>query len=317
MRTKQRQENDSPNLEYYKVFYYVATYSSVTKAARALSVSQPAISQQVKQLEKALGVQLFNRSARGVHLTEEGALLFSYIKRAYEEILKGESRLHQMMNLDVGEVRIGASDMTLRYFLLPYLEKYHETYPGVKVHVNNAPTPDTLELLNQGVIDFGIVTGPISARSAGVDAISVRKTQDVFIAGNDFKKDLAGRKVALRELKNYPLILLEDHTSSRSYIDKFLGKAKVSVTPEFELATSDMIVQFTERNLGIGCVTKDFAQDAIDAGRVFALDLEEELPERDYYVVTAKDRSVPHSSEKLLEMIREGVEGKKDEEPAK
>ena len=114
------------NLEYYKTFYYGGKLSSITLAAKELSISQPAVTQSIHQLEKSLGCTLFQRTSRGMKLTSEGNLLYRYIERGYEQIELGEQRLSQLLHLDAGEVRIGASDMTLRFFLLPYLEKFHE-----------------------------------------------------------------------------------------------------------------------------------------------------------------------------------------------
>ena len=108
------------NLEAYKVFYYVAKCGSVTKAAGELSISQPAVSQAVKQLENTLDVSLFHRAAKGVRLTGEGELLYSYVAKGYEQIELGVKKVHQMQNMELGEVRIGASDMTLQFYLLPY-----------------------------------------------------------------------------------------------------------------------------------------------------------------------------------------------------
>ena len=130
------------NLEAYKVFYYVAKCGSVTKAAGELSISQPAVSQAIKQLENTLDAALFHRAAKGVRLTSEGELLYSYVAKGYEQIEMGVKKVHQMQNMELGEVRIGASDMTLQFYLLPYLEKFHEQYPGIKVIVTNAREED-------------------------------------------------------------------------------------------------------------------------------------------------------------------------------
>jgi len=125
------------NLEHYKTFYHVASLGSVTKAAKELCISQPAVSQMIKQLEEQLEVSLFVRRAKGVQLTAEGEVLYSYVKAGYEQMMLGESKLREMLNLDGGEIRIGASDMTLQYYLLPYLEKYHKLYPNIKVSITN------------------------------------------------------------------------------------------------------------------------------------------------------------------------------------
>ena len=148
------------NLEYFKVFYYTARLGSVTGAANELSISQPAVSQSLKALERSLGAPLFQRASRGVRLTREGQLLYSYVEKGYEEIEQGVEKVRQMLNLELGEVHIGASDMTLRFYLLPFLERFHEQYPGIKVIVANAPTPETLRLLQAGKIDFGVVSAP-------------------------------------------------------------------------------------------------------------------------------------------------------------
>ena len=129
------------NLEYYKIFYYVAGSQSITLAAEQLAISQPAVSQAVKHLEQALSCPLFVRTTKGVRLTKEGEMLYSYVQRGYETILSGERKLSEMLNLEQGEICIGASDMTLKFFLLPYLEEFHERYPGIRVTVTNAPTP--------------------------------------------------------------------------------------------------------------------------------------------------------------------------------
>lgn len=137
------------NLEYYKTFYYVAKTGSLTQAASLLSISQPAVSQALKQLEQQTKAKLFRRVSKGVKLTAEGELLYSYVAKGYEQFLLGEERLKQMQNSELGEIHIGASDMTLQFFLLPYLEQFHEKYPGIKVIVSNAPTPETIENLKK------------------------------------------------------------------------------------------------------------------------------------------------------------------------
>ena len=81
-----------------------------------------------------------------------------------ENILDGEEMLKRLVDMDMGEVRIGASDMTLQFYLLPYLETFHERYPNIKVMVSNAPTPETIESLYEGKIDFGVVSTPFDAR---------------------------------------------------------------------------------------------------------------------------------------------------------
>ena len=146
------------NLEYYRLFYEVAKRGSLTRAASHLSISQPAVSQSLKQLEDTLSCKLFIRASKGIKLTKEGELLFPYAEQICAQADMGEKKLAQILNLENGEIRIGASDMTLQFFLLPYLERFHERYPAIQVKVSNAPTPETLDFLRTGNIDFGIIS---------------------------------------------------------------------------------------------------------------------------------------------------------------
>lgn len=289
------------NLEYFKVFYYVAKFGSVTKAADKLAISQPAVSQSLKQLEQALGVVLFQRKSKGVELTAEGRMLFQFVESGYEQIEQGVHKLKQMQNLEVGQVHIGASDMTLQFYLLPYLERFHALYPEIKVMVTNAPTPETLQLLEKGKIDFGVVSAPVEEKT-GIRIQVLQEIQDVFVAGREFA-ELADRRLTFEELERLPLICLEKNTSSRCYVDGFLAEYGVELQPEFELATSDMIVQFAKRNLGVGCVVKDFAKEALEEGELRELQFERAIPHRHFCLVTDEKAVLSVAARKLLNMM--------------
>lgn len=289
------------NLEYYKVFYHVARAGSLTVAAKELNISQPAVSQSVKQLEGALGTKLFTRASRGVRLTGEGELLYRYVAKGYEQIRMGEQKLEQMLNLELGEIHIGASDMTLRFYLLPYLEQFHEKYPHIKVTVTNAPTPETLGNLRENKIDFGVVSTPFE-NEEGLKTVNVREIEDVFVAGRKFIS-YKNRMLDFQELEKIPIIFLEGATSTRSYMDSFLQKNNVSIRPEFELATSDMIVQFALRNLGVGCVIRDFAKEYLEDGRLFELRFNKIIPKRHFSVVTNSRNPLTAAARNMLELL--------------
>ncbi len=130
---------DVVHLDLYRVFEAVARLGNVTAAAEELLLSQPAVSQKIRQLENDLGCSLFVRTSRGVHVTAEGEVLYRYAAEGLERFRLGERKLKELLDLDSGEIRVGASDMTLQFCLLPYLEKFHARYPGVKISVTNGP----------------------------------------------------------------------------------------------------------------------------------------------------------------------------------
>lgn len=290
------------NLEYYKTFYYVCTTGSITAAAEVLCISQPAVSQSVKQLESLLGARLFLRTAKGMRMTKEGELLFRYVSRGMDALLDGERMLKRLTSLDMGDIRIGASDMTLQFYLLPFLEQFHNRYPNVRVMVSNAPTPETLKSLSEGKIDFGLVSTPLETER-GLVVEPVKEIRDIFVAGSRFA-ELKGRQVDYESLSDYPCIVLEKHTSTRLFLDDFLTKEGVVLQPEFELATSDMIVQFAARNLGIGCVMAEFAEEKLKDGTLFSLEFKQEMPVRQFCIVTEENNPISPAGNCLLEMMR-------------
>ncbi|MDF2537816.1 MAG: hypothetical protein K0S76_837 [Herbinix sp.] len=290
------------NLEYYRIFYHVAKAGSFTQAGEELCISQPAVSQSVKLLETELGSRLFIRIPKGVKLTPEGRVLFSYVQKGYEYILLGEEQFHKMLDLENGEIRIGASDMTLQFYLLPYLEKFHEKYPKIKVTVTNAPTPETLEFLYDGKIDFGVVSEPFLARPE-IDIMKVREIQDIFVAGNRFEY-LKDETLEYKALETLPIICLEHNTSTRKFIDDYLKANDVVLMPEFELAMSDIIVRFAQRNLGVACVVRDFAKDALASEDLFELQFKESIPSRHFCIITSNQNPISTAAKELLHMLR-------------
>lgn len=289
------------NFEHYKVFYLVAQKGSLTEAAKELMITQPAVSQVIKSLEENLKTKLFQRVSKGVMLTPEGKILFEYVQKGCIQFSLGEQRLKQMLGLENGEIKIGASDMTLQFFLLPYLEQFHEQYPGIKVSVTNGPTPETLDNLRNHKIDFGVVSSPFEEKSE-LEITKVREIEDIFVAGRRFIP-YKNRMLDLSDLEKMPLIVLEKNTSSRKYMDSYLMENQVKINPEFELATSDMIVQFALRNLGIGCVVKDFAKEQIQEGKLFELRFNTIIPKRKICIVKDKKNAMSQAAKRLLDFM--------------
>lgn len=282
--------------DWYKIFCCVAECGSITVAAEKLFISQPAVSQTIRQLEEALKCTLFLRTSKGVKLTAEGQILQKYISEGAALFSEGERRLTAMLRLDAGEIKIGASDMTLEFCLLPHLEKFHLQYPNIKIAITNNPTLQTLELLKQGKIDFAAVSEPFSSQD--FEAIQIREIRDIFIC--NVKSDIPDG-ISIYDIKD-DLILLEDNTSTRIFLDNEFRKRGFHVRPKFELATSPQIVRFTARNMGIGCVVSDFAEKAVASGEVKEIKVSVSLPPRNICIIRNNDvRSM--AADKLFDMI--------------
>lgn len=267
--------------DWYRIFCCVADCKNITMAAEKLFISQPAVSQSIRQLEESIGCLLFIRSPKGVRLTLEGELLYSFVSKGVKSFTIGEHKLKSMIGLDLGEIRIGASDMTLEFCLLPYLEFFHKKYPNIVIKITNNPTPQTMQLLKEGEIDFAVVTEPIPIDSK-FEVIPIREIEDIFICGNNYE---VNDDIFINDLPSNQLILLEKSTSTRKYIDLELEKRNYIASPKFELATSSLLVRFAERNLGISCVVADFALNAIENGDVRKIKLKDPFKRRNMCIV--------------------------------
>jgi DNA-binding transcriptional LysR family regulator len=288
------------NLDFYRAFYFVARTNSISKAAQELFLSQPAVSQSIKQLEHKLGCQLFFRTPRGVRLTPEGTVLYGYIEQSYNLIVAAEKNLDQMQNLVTGEIRVGAGDTLCKHYLLPFLETFNQKFPGVKIKVTNRTTDETLQLLHKGMVDIGIVNLPIN--DAGVDIFQGITIQDCFVAGGKHKK-LAGRPLSLAELLKHPVLLLEKETNTRKYIDDFFKKNGHAIVPEIELGSIDLLVEFTRIGLGISCVVKDFIQDKLKRKELFEIKTTPPLPPRHIGIVALKKIPATAAVREFLKIV--------------
>lgn len=265
------------NFELYKIFYYTVTTGGFSNAAAKLFITQSAVSQAIKNLETKLGAALFYRHSRNLKLTPEGEILFTHIEQAYNFIKTGERKLTEIQNLDAGEIRIGASDTVCKYFLLPYLEKFHRLYPKVKIQFLNRTSPKILENLKNGAIDFGIITLPLDDKSINVREIAT--VTDIFVAAPKFAA-LKERRIKLAELSDYPLLLLEKASATRRNFDAFLQRNHITLVPEIELESVDLLVEFARIGMGVAHVLRESAAAPLERGELFEVEVEEKLPQR-------------------------------------
>lgn len=288
--------------DYYKIFYTVAKYGSVTAAAQALYLTQPTVSKTLARLEQKLGCTLFIRSKKGVSLTPEAAQLYAHIAPACEHILRAEEELIARQSAAAGSIRIGASETTLHHFLLPYLERFRIAYPDVRLKITNTSTPAALDALGDGLIHCAVITSP--AQAEGLDVVPLSAFEDIAIAGTRYAH-LAGHPLPLADLSAYPLICLEEGTTSRLFLQRYFQQQGLTLRPDIELATSDLITPLVRHNLGIGFVPAEFARQALDDGEVIRLELEQPLPRRRICLVTDARRSLPPAARGWVQMLKE------------
>ncbi|MFP4016487.1 MAG: LysR family transcriptional regulator [Halanaerobiales bacterium] len=290
----------SVNLERYKVFYYTAKYMSFSSAAENLYISQSAVSQSIKQLEKELEGKLFLRTGPGIKLTAEGEVLYKYIEQAYSLIVAGEKKLNSIHELKSGELKIGAGDTICKHYLLEYLQKFHAEYPEVKIQVTNRTTDEITELLKKGEVDIGVINLPY--RDDNLEIEKVLEIQDCFVAGEKYKA-AAEKDLSMKDLIQYPLLLLEEKANTRRYIDKITIENGIILKPEIELGSIDLLVEFAKIGLGIAFVIENFVENEIDDGELYKLSFSENIPPRSIGVASLKGIPIAKAGEIFLSML--------------
>lgn len=293
----------SADLDLYSIFCTVARCGSLSHAARELYVSQPAVSQSMHRLEDCLGCTLFTRTSRGIALTSEGRLLYSYADRAVSLISAAEDKLNRMRTLQSGGLMIGASDTLCQFFLLPYLNTFHTQYPEVQLQVTNRTTPETVELLKVGKVDIALVNLPVED-----EALSVRevlKVHDIFVASEERFGHLKGMPISLEALSKEPLVLLEQASNSRKYIDAYCHQTGVMLHPEIELSAHNLLIDFARIGLGIACITQEFAQTDLSKAGLFEVELDKPMPARAIGLISLQGVPLSAAAERFIQIIVE------------
>ena len=281
------------NFEYYKIFYYVAKYENLTKAATALKTSQPAVTRTIHKLEGELGCRLFTRSKTGMKLTPEGRTFYGYVAAGCAQFFKGENDLSNLISLENGTIYISATETALHCYLFQAMEEFNSLYPNVRFKILNNSTTESVNAVKEGKVDLAFVSANLQVAKPLRMKI-LRKYRDILIAGMRFEELKAGKEeLSLKELVSYPWISLTAETITRHFLNEYFEKNGLTFAPDMELATTDMILPAVRHNLGLGFIPAEFADAELKSGQVFEIKVKEKLPERN--IILIYDMEYPQS----------------------
>lgn len=288
------------NFELYKVFYHVAATLSFSEASKQLYISQSAVSQSIKVLEKKLNQTLFIRSTKKVQLTPEGEILLKHIEPAINLIQKGENQLLEANSLNGGQLRIGASDTICRYYLVPYLSEFHKAYPNVHIKVTNQTSIECAHLLENGQVDFIITNYPNSGLISSQSIRVINEFSDVFVANQEYFP-LKEQTVDLQKLQTYPILMLDRKSTTSEFLHQMFQKEQLDLVPEIELSSNDLLIDLARIGLGIAFVP-DFCIPENDRD-LFQVKLSETLPTRQMVVAWNENIPVSQASRHFMDML--------------
>ena len=268
------------NLSSYRIFYTVANSGNISKAAKELYISQPAISKSIQKLEESVGCKLFSRSSRGVVLTEEGRLLYSHVCEAFETLTLGEEKLRRSIELGVGHLKIGVSTTLCKYLLLPYLKEFIREKPHISISISCQSTNETLKLLEDNKIDIGLIGKPGSLKNIHFDFLA--EIEDSFVATKDYLRNLRARGIAPDQiLQNSTLMLLDKNNMTRQYIDDYFLNSEIHVKDYIDISEMDLLIEFARIGVGVGCVIKNFVKKDLEDGTLVEIPLKDPIAKRE------------------------------------
>ncbi len=291
------------NLELYRVFYTVARCGSLTKAAEELYISQPAVSQAIKQLEKQLDTTLFHRTHRGMELSAQGGeLVFRDVEQALRLLNGVEGHLTELKTNATGTLRIGASETIFQYVLADRLVEYHKLFPQVKFDLTSDVSPQTIEQLKTDKCDIGFLNLPIAADPEIVITDSIFLLNDIFIAGEAFS-ELKGKELSVWDLQKYPLLMMEEKTVARSALEHFAQSLGVTLTPTIEVDSWGFMKRLVVEGMGIGCIPREYALRKMGDGTLFELNVTPSMPTRSVGMALHRNAPVPFALRAFINLF--------------
>ena len=285
------------DLELYRIFYVVAKSKNMTRASEELFISQPAISQSIKKLESELGGTLFLRSNKGMELTEEGKMFYSYIKDALELINNAEAEFTSFKDLDKGEVKIGISTTLTKLVLMDTIKEFHKNYPNIDIKITNELTSNLIEDLKRGKLDF-VIYNESDIKESGIELKVIKKLKEGFIYNPEHYKDDIN---SINNINNYPLILQKKESNSRKRLDNYCLSNGIILKPKMEVVSQELVLEFTNAGLGIGYTLIDLAQR--NYPNLKELNINKDIPRVDIILATNKGINLTFATKKFLEYL--------------
>ena len=291
------------NFEYYKIFYYVAKYRNITKAAAALGSNQPNVTRIMKLLESQMNCRLFVREARGISLTEEGELLYSHVEIAYRHLLNAQEEISRPNSPGRGTVEIGVTDTALHLFLLSALHDFKREYPAIRIKIHNHTTLETVKYLVSGKLDFAVITTPFDVPKT----FSCEKVLDFkeILAGGTEYQNLCAAPLGLEALKDCPWVGLGRGSATHELYRNFFLEHKLDMELDMEVTTSDLMLPLLENNLGIGFVPEKLARPLLEKKKLVQIPINCELPGRSIQIVSDRGRGKSLAADTFYKYLKD------------
>lgn len=278
------------NYELYKVFYYVGKTLSFSDASKQLYISQSAVSQSIKVLEKKLNKVLFDRSTKKVKFTEDGETLFKHVETAINLITRGENQILENDRVSSGQLRIAASDELIKHYLVPVIDSFHKEYPDIHIKLVSMDSSSCSEILQASHADLVITTTP-HGNLTGYTVEDIKEFKDVFVV-NKNSYDFGEELIKMSDIIQYPMLMMNKNNNSSKYLHSIFIKHSLDLVPDMELSNYDLLLELAKAGLGVAFVPEFCLKEESDLAIV---EICENIPKRK--IVAAYDEECSNYKE--------------------
>ncbi len=293
---------NNQTLSLYRIFYTVAESGNISRAARELYISQPAISKAIGKLEEELDTTLFLRNSRGVSMTPEGQLLYNHVRLAFRELQQGEAQLQKIRKLGIGQIRIGVSTTLCKFILIPYLKDFIATHPHISITIENQASAQTLEMLNRGTIDLGVIAKPDAPK--GIHFKPVIDIQDTFVASPQYMKHLYDREgTTAAWFSTGTIMMLDKKNMTRNYLDQYLAENHIVLERVIELSTMDLLIEFAKIGVGIGACIRECVAQELERGELMEISLDVPIQKRTLGFATSASAAPTNAIQEFFRFV--------------
>jgi DNA-binding transcriptional LysR family regulator len=250
-----------------RIFLAVADERSFSRAAAKVHLTQPAVSQTVRRLERALGEQLFDRSSKSGTLTDAGTMLHNYAQRLVRLAEETESAVRELRDLRRGRVLVGANEAAV-HTLLPLIGRFRARHPGIAIDVRRIPARQIAAEVQQGSLDFGALT--FHPSEPGLLDVTIGSDELVLLLPRTHA--LAKRKqVSMEEVAGESVVAHNDPSPARERVLRLFEERRVPLNIVIALPSLDGIKRAVELKLGVALLPRRCALTEIASGRLIAV----------------------------------------------
>lgn len=288
-----------PNFAQIRSFLAIARHGSFTRAARALNLSQPALTVQIRQLEDVLNVRVLDRNTRTVQVTRIGKELVPVFERILNELDSVVGGVKKLASKSHGIVRLACLPSFAETILPAAIVKFRGRHPSIQFVLKDGVGRKIVQLVKTDAVDFGIAAGQINDSELETSVLTQDRIHAIYLAPHPLERE---RKITAESLTNYPLIMMDEDSTVRQVVDRALLNLRLTIKPAIEATYMSTAVGMARARLGVALLPST-AIEAHGLGRLRSRPIEGKYFRRSIFVVRKKGRSLPPASESFLSTL--------------